>query len=69
MSQSDPTRWRQIEEFPNYWVSDTGKIFSMKNKRLKKLINERGHIRVNLSKDAKHTRRSVEKLRKEAFGD
>lgn len=28
------SRWKQIDEFPNYWVSNCGQVFNMKHARL-----------------------------------
>lgn len=58
---SDP-RWKQIEDFPNYWVSDYGDVYSLRHR---KYINQSwsgSSFYIQLSHKGKHSNRSVSKL-------
>jgi len=61
--------WRQIEEFPNYSVSDSGKVRNDKTDRIMALqVNQRGIVYVGLVKNiADQYKRSVALLVAEAF--
>lgn len=65
----DDTRWKQILDFPNYWVSDRGHVFSMKRKTLMTIsINSTGVEYVNMRGVGKVGGRSVGKLVRTYFG-
>jgi len=57
--------WKQIEEFPTYWVSKRGDIISTKFdgvRVLKKKYSRTGHLSVNLSEGSKVYHRPIHAL-------
>jgi hypothetical protein len=63
------SKWRQIPEFPSYWLSNRGQVFNMKRGHLIALyLNTNGIICVSLFNDKRRTSRSVPKLVREIFG-
>lgn len=59
--------WKQIAEFPNYWVSDDGRVVNLKTKRIIKIIVNGNVHSALFYKDGKMHHRSIPKLQKEAF--
>lgn len=61
--------FRQIERFPNYWVSDYGVVVysDPDGTPLKPHENQQGHISVALYRDGQPHRRSVAKVVADAF--
>lgn len=60
--------WKEIIEYPNYQVSDNGRIRNIKtNKILKPSVNSNGYLRVTLSKNGKAKQFSVHRLVAGAF--
>ena len=72
--------WKDIDEFPGYQVSDTGKVRSLDRFRkngagtrkcpstiLKPSVTTGGHLKVELYKDCKQISRTVHSLVAEAF--
>lgn len=61
-------KWRDIEGFADYEVSDLGNVRNKKNLRiLKPRKNKGGYLQVNLYKDKKCTRKKVHRLVATAF--
>jgi len=63
---------KEIADFPGYFVSEDGKIFSEKRGRLKEKVcrvNENGYVRVMLYKDKKAYQKSAHRLVAAAFCD
>jgi Mn-dependent DtxR family transcriptional regulator len=64
-------RWKPIEGFLDYEVSDAGRIRSLKivaKSRIMKCIqNANGYLKVNLCRDGKRYQRAVHRLVLEAF--
>lgn len=60
---------KQIEEFPDYYVSDTGEVFSIKSGEMKrmKLRNHRGWMAVSLFMNGKKREVSAHRLVAKAF--
>ena len=55
--------WRQSEEFPNYEISDEGKVRNQKTGRvLKASISEKGYARVSLAENGKTYTRNIHRL-------
>lgn len=73
-------KWKDIQDFPGYQVSNTGKVRTNRNsgfgansfkttyKVMKPTINRKGYEQVNLWKDGKPFRRMVHRLVLIAFG-
>jgi hypothetical protein len=59
--------WRQIEEVPNYSVSNTGLVKHTKLDRLLTGYNRNGYLQVTLQKDRVHFARLVHRLVASAF--
>lgn len=53
--------WKQIESYPDYLVSDSGRICSLKTGLLKSRENSRGYVIVNIGNDTKRLHRLVAK--------
>ena len=61
-------QWKQIEDYPNYWISDLGNVFNRKlDCPMKVMTNERGYIRVALRNDKGRKKFFVHRLVLEAF--
>lgn len=61
-------QWRQIPEFPDYSVSDIGRVQNMETGRIMALtINQAGVVNVGLTKDLVQYKRSVTRLVALAF--
>lgn len=63
---------KEVKEFPGYFVTEDGRVFSYKRKNpieLKRQTNIDGYYVVNLSKDGKYYHRRVARLVAEAFID
>lgn len=58
--------WRQIKDFPNYWVSNTGLIKS-KKKILKPIISNLGRLKVSVYKNKKQKQVFISRLVASAF--
>lgn len=60
--------WKVINEFPNYSVSDDGRV---KNNKTGKILapspDSNGYLSVGLYRDGKHTTKRIHKLVAEAF--
>lgn len=64
------TRWKEIPGFPNYWVSNTNKIFNMNRRHLLSLyLNQHKTLCVRLYRNGKGKTRAVDKLRRVAFAE
>lgn len=59
-------KWKIIENYPNYSVSDTG-LIKRNNKLLKPWLGSRGYLYVSLSKNGKVKKFSVHRLVANAF--
>lgn len=60
--------WKQIEDYPNYFVSNTGKIRNVKTgKELIQGLLPNGYLRVHLKQDGKDYSRYVHRLVAQAF--
>lgn len=59
-------KWKIIENYPNYSVSDTG-LIKRNNKWLKPWLGSRGYLYVSLSKNGKVKKFSVHRLVANAF--
>lgn len=59
-------KWKTIENYPNYSVSDTG-LIKRNNKLLKLWLGSRGYLYVSLSKNGKVKKFSVHRLVANAF--
>lgn len=60
--------WKFIEGYPNYQVSNTGKVFSIKSNRLlKPRMNERGYLKVSLTHNGKPRQYKIHRLVAAAF--
>lgn len=59
---------RQINGFPNYFVSSDGKVFNIRGKELKPSIGRNGYARVSINnKNEKHVRKSIHRLVAETY--
>ena len=57
-----------IKDFPNYLISNTGLVYSIKNdKLLKPQINHDGYLRVDLSKNGKRHHKYIHRLVGETY--
>lgn len=52
----------RIDNYPNYWVSDTGKVYNKHAKELKQEKGKGGYLRVTLYKDGKQKHILVHRL-------
>lgn len=59
-------KWKTIENYPNYSVSDTG-LIKRNDKLLKPWIGSKGYLYVSLSKNGKAKKFSVHRLVASAF--
>ena len=60
----------ELREFPGYFISTFGRIFSKKlgdMKELKQIINTRGYFKVNLYKESKFYTKTIHKLVGDTF--
>ncbi|MDJ0572096.1 MAG: NUMOD4 domain-containing protein [Pleurocapsa sp. MO_192.B19] len=62
-----PEYWKDIEGFPNYQVSNHGRVKSKKTSKILKLYQTRGYLRVSLYNDAGRKCKLVHRLVAEAF--
>lgn len=60
-------KWRIIPEYPDYAVSDNGKVATLKTCRLRKFSNHKGYEQCMLRKDGKAFNRFVHRLVASAF--
>lgn len=61
-------RWKIINDFPNYLVSDLGNIKTRKTNKLRKSsVGKRGYIVISLRKDNKTYLRTLHRLVAQAF--
>tara|TARA_R110000822_G_scaffold289292_1_gene410588 strand:- start:1 stop:513 length:513 start_codon:yes stop_codon:yes gene_type:complete len=58
---------KQIIDYPNYSITEDGKVFSNNTKAFLIPFNNNGYLRVGLSKDNKHRKFLVHRLVAEAF--
>jgi hypothetical protein len=58
---------KQIINYPNYSITEDGKVFSNNTKAFMIPFNNGGYLRVGLSKDNKHRKFLVHRLVAEAF--
>lgn len=61
---------KQIKDFPSYFVSNTGDVYSLFGTALFKLkpdLSNNGYLRVSLYKDHKSNKKSIHRLVAEAF--
>jgi len=61
------TRWKQIEGFPDYYVSDDGRVFSMKRMKVMNLFEKHGQKYVKMTNNYQQYQRNVDNLRRAAF--
>lgn len=64
------SEWKEIEGYPDYQVSDDGRVKSFKNGKeriLKGCNNGDGHLRINLLYNGKQKSKLVHRLMAEAF--
>lgn len=64
------TKWRTIKDFPDYQISDDGKVKSLKHGKemiLSSVNDGRGYLIVSLSKDGKNAIKRIHRLVAEAF--
>lgn len=59
--------WKEVEEFPEYKVSNTGKVISKSGKVLKTFVTNSGYEAVTLYSAAKGSRKTVHRLVAKAF--
>ena len=60
--------WKVVDEFPNYMVSNYGKVKNCKrNKILKPKDNQRGYLIVNLYNNGKQKHKYIHQLVANAF--
>lgn len=60
--------FREIEEFPGYWVSDIGTVYSERSKKLLSPVkHHNGHLVVCLRKEKRQTQKLIHRLVFEAF--
>lgn len=59
----------QVKDFPDYYVTDTGEVFSYKKriKRLKPQVNIKGYLTISLCKNGKIYRKKIHRLVAETF--
>ena len=60
-------RWKEIEGFPGYKVSDNGLVLGMKGMILKPSTNRDGYMFVGLYREKKYYNRKIHRLVAEAF--
>jgi hypothetical protein len=66
----EDSEWRQIAEFPDYWVSNYLDVINLKTGHLMATYkNQRGIVCARMFRAHKGYTRSVVKLRREAFGE
>lgn len=59
---NEEPKWKQIEDFPDYWVSDTGKVFNLKRRYFMN-TNINGNFEyVSLTRDGKTSTFGIKKL-------
>lgn len=68
----DSPQWRQIPLFPDYWISEHGRVFNMKTGKISRVwFDSKGYAAVSLSHnkfDGKlWTTRSIPRLIREIF--
>lgn len=61
-------KWKQILEFPNYWVSDGGRVINLKLRKIMATTLTGGKEYVYLSKGGKQYQRNVVKLMNKYHG-
>lgn len=65
------TKALKIQNFPDYYITENGDVFSRKNngriKKIKLSKNHKGYLYANLRKDSKSFRKRVNRLVAEAF--
>ena len=59
--------WKQIVGFPNYYVSDMGRIKNADGHILKPYVNHKGYLKVGLMKNGTDFKKRVHRLVAEAF--
>lgn len=63
-------QWQRVGECPNYAVSDQGRVYSYKRRRVMELPQQTaGYLQVGLYHNKKRLRRMVSHLVLQAFGD
>lgn len=68
MSQNTLEEWRPIDGYPNYQVSDRGRVMNLKSGRvLKQAVDNHGYECVALYKDGKIKQCRIHRLTAEAF--
>ena len=62
-------QWKQIPDFPDYWVSDDGRVINLKTKHVLTAKQRPGfNFRVvRLNKDNKQYERSIHALQQKVF--
>lgn len=61
--------WREIDDFPGYFVSDEGRVRGRRKSILKEVDGGQGYLKVTLSKNGEHTDKRINRLVAEAFLD
>ena len=59
--------WKQIPDFPNYYVSDQGEIKNADGHIMKPYVNHKGYFKVELQRDGIGYKRRVHRLVAETF--
>jgi hypothetical protein len=68
MNQMPEESWKKIKEFPDYVMSDFGRIYSeLSGKLLSPWLNPNGYFKVDLRKNGKSNNKYVHRLVLEAF--
>ena len=58
----------QLEDYPNYFVTETGDVYSDKSGKIKKINpNIRGYLRFDFRKDGKVYTKKIHRLLAETF--
>jgi hypothetical protein len=60
--------WTPILDFPNYWISNHGRVLSLLNNRIRKGVPDKnGYLRVTIyNKSGRHTK-TIHRLVAQAF--
>lgn len=60
-------RWAEVREFPNYSISDYGRVLNDRGMFLKATLNTRGNVIVGFMRNGIHMKRSITLLVAQSF--
>lgn len=59
--------WKQIDGFPNYYISSEGRVKNANDRILKPYVNHKGYLKVGLLQDGIRHKKRVHRLVAQAF--